>query len=148
MSVIVTVSNHFKYMKDTKKVDMANDVFIAILMNTTFAFNKDTHATLADVTANQLATANGYTQNAKVLANAVVTEDDTEDAAITVWDNVTWMASGGDIGPTGAAIIYDDTTTDDTIVACIDFGTDYTIPATASFQLQTLQHKSLQSVAG
>jgi len=142
MAVTVTVSNHFKYQKDKKLVDMSTDVFKAILMNTTFAFDKDTHATLALVTGDQLATNYGYTQNDKVLANVSVTESDSEDASITTWDNVTWTASGGDIGPTGACIIYDDTTSDKTVVACIDFGTDYTIPATASFQLQTLSHKS------
>lgn len=142
MAVTVTVSNHFKYQKDKKLIDMSSDVFKVILMNTSFAFNKDTHATLVDVTASQLSTGYGYTQNSKTLENPVTTEDDTNDCAKTVWDDVVWTASGGDIGPTGSAIIYDDTTSDDTVFCCIDFGTDYTIPDTASFQFQTLVAKN------
>jgi hypothetical protein len=143
MAVVITCSNHFKYQLGKKMIDFSADVFKAILMNTTFTFNKDNHATLADVTADQLATLNGYTQNSKTLANVAYSEDDSDDAGKAVWDNVTWTAAGGNIGPTGAAIIYDDSTSDDTIVACIDFGTDYTIPDTANFQLQQLCYKNL-----
>jgi len=142
MAITVTVSNHFKYQKDKGNVDMSSDAFKVILMNTTFAFNKDSHATLADVTADQLATSHGYTQDSKSLANPVTTEDDTDDCGKTVWDDVEWVADGGSIGPTGSAIIYDDTTSDDTVYCCIDFGTDYTIPDTASFQLRTLVGKT------
>jgi len=142
MAVTVTVSNHFKYKKDVGAIDMSSDVFKAILMNDTFAFDKDAHATLADVTADQLATGNGYTQNSKSLANPVTTEDDSDDCGKTVWDDVEWVADGGSIGPTGSAIIYDDTTGDDTVYCCIDFGTDYNIPDTASFKFQTLVGKT------
>ena len=114
-------------------------VFKVILMNTTFAFNKDTHATLANVTADQLATNYGYTQNTKELANMAVTEDDTNDKAYVTWDDATWTASGGSIGPTGAAIIYDDTSSDDTVVGCADFGADYTVTTGTNFTLQNIQ---------
>lgn len=140
MAIVSTLSNHFKYMKDTKKVDMETDVFKAILMDSTFAFNPDTHATLADVTAHQLATGNGYTQNDKTLAGVTVIEDDANDRSATTWTNVTWTASGGNIGPTGALVIYDDTTSDDTVVGCIDFGTDYTVADGSSLQFQNLAH--------
>jgi len=125
-------------MRDTKKVDKANDVFKAILMNNTFTFDKDAHATLADVTASQLTTGNGYTQNDKTLTGVSVSEDDTNDRSATTWDNVTFTASGGDIGPTGAMIVYDDTTTDDTVVGCVDYGTDYTIANGTSLQFQNV----------
>jgi hypothetical protein len=136
MAVVTTISNHFKYMMMTKKVDMENDVFKMILLNTSFAFDKDAHATLADVTADQLATNYGYTQNNKTLSGAAVVESDALDKATCTWADVTWAASGGSIGPSGAAIIYDDTTTDDTVVCCIDFGADFTTPDGFSFQVQ------------
>lgn len=136
MAVTTTVPNHYKYLLKTKVIDEANDTFKAILMNTTFAFNKDSHALLADVTADQLATGNGYTQNSKTLSGVAITEDDVNDKASTVWADVTWTASGGDIGPAGAAIIYDDTVANDPIVMCIDFGADFTTPDGFSFQLQ------------
>lgn len=136
MAVVTTISNHFKYMMMTKKVDMENDVFKMILLNTSFAFDKDAHATLADVTADQLATANGYTQNNKTLSGVSVVESDALDKCTCIWSDVTWAAAGGSIGPSGAAIIYDDTTTDDTVVCCIDFGADFTTPDGFSFQVQ------------
>lgn len=139
MAVVSTLSNHYKYMKMTKQIDFANDTFKIILMNTSFAFNKDTHATLADVTASQLTTGNGYTQNDKALVLDAVSEDDDEDAGIATFEDPAWAASGGDIGPTGAAVIYDDTTADDTVVGCIDFGVDVTVADGTGFSIQSIQ---------
>ena len=135
MAVVNTISNHFKYMLFTKKIDASADVFKIILMDNNFAFDKDAHATLADLSG-QLATQFGYTQNNKVLAGVVVTESDALDKCTVVWSDATWTANGGAIGPTGAAIIYDDTTTDKTVVCCIDFGADFTTPDGTSFQIQ------------
>jgi hypothetical protein len=138
MAVTVVVSNHAKFMQATKKIDYENDVFKAILMDSAFTFDPDAHATLADVTANQLDTEFGYTQDAKVLANVNVAEDDGNNRAAVTWDDPTWTASGGSIGPTGAIIIYDDTTPDKTVVFCGDFGVDYTITDGSSFQPQNV----------
>ncbi|MDF1577670.1 MAG: hypothetical protein P1P81_04400 [Desulfobulbales bacterium] len=138
MAITATMSNHYKFQVKKKLVDESTDVFKVILMNTTFAFNKDTHATLADVTADQLATGAGYTQNNKTLVNQVLVEDDVNDRAQFYCDSVTFTAAGGSIGPTGAVIIYDDTTVDDTVVGCYDFGVDYTIADGSSLQLQNI----------
>jgi hypothetical protein len=138
MAIIATLSNRFKFMRDTKEISMGADVFKAILMDTAFAFDPDAHSTLALVTANQLASGNGYTQNDKTLAGVTVTEDDTNDRARTTWTNVTFTASGGSIGPSGALVIYDDTTTEKTVVGAVDFGTDYTIADGSSLQFQNL----------
>ena len=139
MSIVATVSNHAKYQLSKGLVDLSADTLKVILMNTTFTFDKDTHSTLAAVTASQLATGNGYTQDDKTITTQVLTEDDTNDKAIMTCDNVTWTASGGDIGGTGSFCIYDDTTSDDTIIACVDFGTDYTISDGSSLQLQNIK---------
>ena len=124
MAFVVTVPNHYKYLLKTKQIDESSDTYKIILMNTTFAFDKKAHALLADVTADQLATGNGYTQNSKTLTGVSVTENDTTDKAETRWANVSWMASGGSIGPSGAAIIYNDSVSGDPIACCIDFGVD------------------------
>lgn len=139
MAITITLSNHWKYQLGKKLVDVSADTFKIILMNDSFAFDKDAHATLADVIASpsaELETGYGYTQQDKALSGGTWAEDDTNDKGARTFDNVTWTASGGDIGPTGSAVIYDDTTSDDTVVGCIDFGTDYTIPNGSSFQIQ------------
>jgi len=119
-------SNKIKYLLATKAIDFANDTFKIALMQTGFTFNKDTHHGYANISASELSTANGYTAGGNTLAGVAVTEDDTDDRTEVVWNNTTWTASGGSIGPTPGAIIYDDTVADDPIVGYIDFGGDQT----------------------
>ena len=138
MAVTVTISNHAKYKLGLGDINFTSDTLKIILMNNTFSFDKDADATLADVTSDQLSTGNGYTQDDKTLSGVTPLEDDTNDLASWTFDNATWTASGGSIGPTGAYIIYDDTTADDTVIACVDFGTDYTISDGSSFQAQSV----------
>ena len=145
MAVTMTLSNRYKYQLMKKKIDLSADTLKIILMDNSFAFNKDTHATLADVTANQLPSANGYVQNDKVLENKVLTEDDVNDKGVMVCDDVKWTASGGDIGPTGAAIVYDDTTVDDTVIGCIDYGEDFTIPNGSDFGINNIEIATSQN---
>jgi hypothetical protein len=139
MAVTLTLSNHFKYQVAKGNADLSADALKIILMNTTFAFDKDADATLSDVTSDQLSTGNGYTQDNKELANKSLTEDDVNDKAKMTCDDVSWTADSGSIGPTGAAIIYDDTTSDDTVIGCIDFGEDFTIPDGSSFQITDIE---------
>jgi len=136
MSITCTLSNHWRYQLGAKAVDVANDTFKAILMNDAFAFDKDAHATLADVSSSELATGNGYTRQNKTLSGGFWAENDTSDKGIRTFDNISWTASGGAIGPIGSLVIYDDTTSDDTVVGCIDFGTDYPMPDGSTFQVQ------------
>lgn len=119
-------SNKIKYLLATKAIDFANDTFKIILLQSGFTFNKDTHHHYADVSASELTTANGYTAGGNTLAGVAVTEDDTDDRAEITWNNSSWTASGGPIGPSPGAVIYDDTVTDDPIVGYIDFGGDQT----------------------
>ncbi len=126
-------SNKLKYMLAKKAVDFANDSFLIILMESGYVFNPDTDHGYADVSASELATANGYTAGSKVLAGVTVTEDDTNDRCSITWSNVVWTANGGSIGPSPGAIIIDDTVTAsgtdwpaDPIIGYIDFGGDQT----------------------
>lgn len=127
-----TASNKLKFLLASKIIDFANDAFKIILMQSGFVFNKDTHHGYADVSASELATANGYTVKTKALAGVTVTEDDTNDRCSITWSNVSWVASGGAIGPSPGAIIFDDTvvaagvTVADPILGYIDFGGDQT----------------------
>jgi len=122
-------SNKIKYLLATKAIDFANDTFKIILMQTGFTFNKDTHHGYADVSGSELATANGYTVGGYTLTGNSVVENDIDDRADCTFNNAVWTASGGPIGPSPGAIIYDDTVTTptaDPIVGYIDFGGDQT----------------------
>lgn len=127
MAASVTISNKVKYLALIKNIDFSVDSFKIILMQSGFVFNKDTHHGYADVSASELATGNGYTINTKTLTGVSVTEDDTDDRGEITWANVTWTASGGAIGPTPGAIIFDDTVAApqaDPVIMYIDFGGD------------------------
>ena len=119
-------ANRLKYLMSSGAIDFSGDSFKIILMDTGFAFNKDTHHAYADVSGSELGTGNGYTQNTKVLANVSIAEDDTDDRTEITWDNVAWVAAGGVIGPSPGAIIFDDTEASDSLVGYIDFGAEYT----------------------
>lgn len=129
------LSNHLKYKLAIGDIAFDTDSFKIILMNNTFTFDKDTHATYANVSASELATANGYTVNTKILAGVAISEDDTDDRAEVTWSNVSWTASGGSIGPSNGAIIFDDTTVDDTVVGFIDFGSAQTATDGGNFNI-------------
>ena len=124
-----TASNKVKYLLAKKAIDFSADSFKIILMASGFTFNKDTHHGYADVSASELSTGYGYTINTKVLTGVAVTEDDTDDRTEVTWANAAWTASGGSIGPTPGAIIFDDTVTTptaDPIIGYIDFGGNQT----------------------
>ena len=115
--------NHYMFQLMSAKINFASDTMIAILMNDSFEFDIDTHATLANVTANQIATAYGYTQDSHTFTTPALTEDDANDKASYSCDNLTVTASGGNIGPVGGYMIVDTTTADNTVVANVDFNT-------------------------
>lgn len=119
-------ANHIKYLIATGVIDFSADEFRIILMDSGFAFNKDTHHNYADVLADELPAASGYLQGTKILTGVTVTEDDTDDRCEITWDNPSWVAAGGSIGPSPGAIIYDNTIANDPIVGYIDFGSEYT----------------------
>lgn len=49
MAVIATLSNHFKYAKQTKQIQLASDTIKCLLMRSGFIFNKDNHAVKKNV---------------------------------------------------------------------------------------------------
>jgi hypothetical protein len=124
-----TVANKARFELSNGRIDFATDTFKIILMASGFIFDPDTHHGYADVSASELAAGNGYTTGGNTLSGVSVTEDDTADRTKVTWANTTWTATGGDIGPTPGAIIYDDTATApqaDTLIGYIDFGTEAT----------------------
>lgn len=132
-------SNHCKYTLALGDIHFDTDSFKICLMADGFTFDKDAHEDWADVSASELATGNGYTQDTKTLSGVSVTEDDTDDRTEVTWSNVTWTASGGSIGPTPGAIIYDDTETNDVIIGYIDFGGDQTQADGGTFTIANIE---------
>lgn len=124
MAVTINRYNKFPEYFGDNTMDLDADTFTIILMNSTHVFTA-TNTVLADVSANEIPTGNGYTQQAKNLASVTWTESSgilTFDAA-----DVTWTASGGPIPASGDctdAVIYDNTPASplDPLCYSIDFG--------------------------
>jgi hypothetical protein len=138
MAVVSTLSNHFKAQSMSGEIKVASDEFRMILMQDSFDFDKDTHATYLNVSGEEIPTGNGYTARGIQMLSGEFTEDDVNDRGSMIWSyNPTWTASGGSIGPAGAAILFDETSVDDTVVGCIDFGEDYTATEGQSIQVMS-----------
>lgn len=121
----VTVSYFNKFLENVGKgnIDLDSHTFKVILVNNYIYDATDENK--ADIGSVELATGNGYTAGGNVLGSpsfAFVTDR-------TKWDgnDVTFTASGGNIGPVTGAIIYDDTATNDKLVCYIDFGQAETV---------------------
>jgi len=109
-----------------------------ILMGTGFSFNIDSHDGYGDISASELANGSGYITGGATMTGYAVAVDDVNDRADATWDNVVWTASGGDIGPSPAAVIYNDSdaVTPDANIGDIDFGSDQTATDGGTFTVQ------------
>ena len=126
MATQVLIPQNFALLLATKEIDFDNDVFKAILCTGT-TFDVDTDLEYSDVSGTELATGNGYTAGGQTMTIPAITVDDTNNDARSEPSNVSYTASGGNIGPYQRVIIYDDTVTDDPIYVCIIYDAPRTI---------------------
>lgn len=111
-----------------KKHNLGSDTCKIALTNT--APNVATHTTLADIT--DLTTANGYTAggNAATVSTSAQT---TGTYKLVLADPTTWTASGGTIGPFRYAVLYNDTSATDALIAYWDYGSSVTLQIGETF---------------
>lgn len=130
-----SLSNKFNLEVLKGTVDLLNDTLKICLMASGFTFSATTQHGWSDVSASELAEQFGYLQNTKVLTTPAMTEDDGNLLSKMTCDDVVWTASGGAIGPTPGAIIFDDTHASDIIVGYLDFGGNKTAGDGATFTI-------------
>ena len=129
-----------EYMGDGS-IDLDTDSFYAMLMNSSHTFTA-TNTQRTDVSANQIATANGYTQaTGGGTGKALTSVTWTESSGTVTFDfaDITWTASGGSIAADDC-VLFDDTATNDELLCSIDFdgtqtagdGTNFVISPNAS----------------
>ena len=133
----VTIQNYdqmVEFMGDST-IDMDADSFLGELYNSTHSFTANDNAR-SDISANALATGNGYTNPGQALTTPTwneVTGTVTFDAVDQVW-----TASGGSIGPARHMEIYDDTVASpvvDALMININFGQDETAGTGTDFRV-------------
>jgi len=135
-----SVSDDFVYQSQSGNIDFDTNTFAIRLMATGFTFNKGTHANWSDVSASELAAGFGYTAGGTTLTGVTITKDTTLHKSVTAWDNVSWTASGGSIGPSPGAIIVKDTgvAATSTIIAFADFVSDQTATDGGTFTVSSI----------
>jgi len=136
MSTSNMYSNEYLDELHKGNVDWDNDSFKAVLMDTGYTFDRDTDSTYSDISADELGTGNGYTQNTKTLSNVTVTQSNTNNRFEITFDDVSWTASGGSIGPSPCMLIIDDTHGSDIVVGCVWFGADRTATDGNTFDVE------------
>lgn len=119
MAVTVSFYNHFLEILGDGNLDMDNDTFKVALMDTNHTFVA-ANTQWSQVSANEIAGANGYTAGGQALANVVWSQ--TGGTVKFDFDDPLWTASGGDIETAYSAVIYDDTHANDLLICSIDFG--------------------------
>ena len=125
--------NSFKYKLLTAGINFSSNTFKARLMASGYVFNRLTHKKWADVSASELAGINGYTTGGVSLSGVAVTESDTYNKCTVTWNDPTWVASGGNIGPSAGLMIVDDTDSDKCIVQYMPFSPEQTQPSGGTF---------------
>lgn len=139
MAVTATWSNYGKYCLAKGDIDFDSHVFKIILMNSSFVFNPDNHQIYANVSLSELANGNGYATGGQNLSGVLIAQDNTNDRCEIIWSNPVWITSGGNIGPSAGAIIFDDTATGDVIIGCITFCGTQTISDGGIFVIEDIK---------
>ena len=131
--VTVAFYNNFLYDLALGRFNLDADTFKVMLVNG-YTYNA-THTSKSQITG-ELLTENGYTAGGETIPNPTITET----SGVVKWDgdDVTWTATGGDIGPATGAVIYNDTVTSpeaDRLVCYIDFGDEESAGASTQFKI-------------
>lgn len=138
--------NLFKYKLIAAGVDFSSDVFKARLMTTGFSFNRATHTKWADISASELANANGYTTGGVTLGGVALAQDNVNHRATVNWTNPQWTASGGNIGPISGCVVIDDTDSDDLIVLYIPFSPEMTQANGGTFTVAGVEYDQVDTI--
>jgi hypothetical protein len=133
MAVTSTLYNH-SASKFADGSFAEGDTYFVVLYNSFTPDLTATTKTLVDGDGTEVANGNGYTTGGQNLSSVSVTIVTTNDAKFDA-DNVSWTASGGDIGPATHAVVFNGTETNDPPVLVVDFdgaqtagdGTDFNI---------------------
>jgi len=122
------IYNRFKANLMNKIVDLEADVIKVSLMDNVHTYSGANNV-IGDVSANELATAGGYTAGGATLAGAAVTQASTTkfDGTDTAWTSATFSAYH--------AVLWDDTVVTDDLICSFDFGGVKTVTA-GTFTIQ------------
>ena len=133
------IYNNFKEQLMLGTIDLVDDT-IKVGLVTGYSPDIDTHDQWSDVSGDE-ESGTGYSAGGETLANASVTQDDSNNRAVFDGDDVTW--TGLNVGTPSHAIMYDDTPSDNWLIAYWELSTasnggDYTLQWNAADGIITL----------
>lgn len=119
-------------LKNDLDLDMDNDTFKCMLVTASYSPNLETHTNKSDVSNEVSGT--GYTAGGETLTGVTMTSSSDGTGTIK-WDadDVSWTSST--LSNVRAGVIYDDSVTNDRLIAYIDFGGDFSTTS-GTFQIQ------------
>jgi len=109
-------SNHYKFQRQLGLIDLTSDNLLAVLVNASFVFDKDSSAILADISPYESL---GSSHVPLVFTSQIINE--TKDLSRVTFEDIVLAASGANIEPSSGLIVYDSDTPDDTIVGFVSF---------------------------
>lgn len=126
------IYNNFFEQLAQANIDFDTDSIKVALCTSAYTPDKD-HENFDSASGSE-ASGTGYTAGGQTLANASITQDDTNDRVVLDGDDVIWSNSSI---TARYAVIYKDTGTQSTspLIACIDFTEDKT-SVDADFKIQ------------
>jgi len=119
--------NSFVEALAEKVHDLGSDTLKVMLTNTAPVA---TNAVKVDIT--ELAAGNGYTAGGNTAAVSASSQT-SGTYKLVLADPTTWTAAGGTIGPFRYAVLYNDTASNDELIAWWDYGASLTLNAGETF---------------
>ena len=113
-------------------IDLDSDTMVATLYTSSATFTSESEDYSA---TNELATANGYTQLNEAITGQSIIVNDTDNRAQFDIGDITWTASGGDIGPARYCAVVDTQGGLNKYVYIMDFVTDKTANDGTDFKI-------------
>lgn len=113
-------------------IDLDNDAMYATLYSSSASFSSESEDYSS---TNELSTANGYTQANKAITGQNLIGNDTDNVVQFDIGDITWTASGGDIGPARYCGIIASGTYGRKYLYIMDFGTDKTANDGTDFKI-------------
>jgi hypothetical protein len=112
-----------------KKHNLGSDTLKVLLTNTAPSLSNTQKSDISG----ELSTANGYTSGG---ATVTITSSAQSSGLYTlIASDVTWTASGGNIGPFRYAVFYNDSATNDELIGYLDYGYSITVASGQTFTL-------------
>lgn len=133
MAVTISRYNHTAKRFLNKEVDITNLKVLLLNAAASFAAGNTQLTQVTNAGAYQVS-GNGWPSGGVLLAGVTITTVSTNGAMIDAGD-IEIEATGGDIGPTYAAVIYDDAAANDPPLWYIDFGAAQTAGAGTPFKI-------------